>query len=49
MILVHLRGGYGREEIFCHYPRLPLDGIEAVIAWAEKNLGPNWRELKAEV
>jgi uncharacterized protein (DUF433 family) len=48
MILVHLRDGYSREEIFRHYPRLPLDGIEAVIAWAEQNLGPNWREEKAE-
>lgn len=44
MILVYLRAGCSREEIFTDYPRLPLDGIEAVIAWAEQNLGPNWRE-----
>jgi uncharacterized protein (DUF433 family) len=48
MILVHLRAGYSREEIFRHYPRLPLDGIEAVIAWAEQNLGPDWRHEKVE-
>jgi uncharacterized protein (DUF433 family) len=48
MILVHLRGGYSRFEIFRNYPSLPLDGIEAVIAWAEVNLGPNWQEQKAE-
>ena len=48
MILVHLRAGYSREETFRHYPRLPLDGIEAVVAWAEQNLGPNWRVEKAE-
>ena len=44
MILVHLRANYSRVEIFRHYPRLPLDGIEAAIAWAEQNLGPEWRE-----
>jgi uncharacterized protein (DUF433 family) len=41
MILVHLRAGYGREDIFNNYPSLPLDGIEAAIAWAEENLGPD--------
>jgi uncharacterized protein (DUF433 family) len=44
MILVHLRGGCSRFEIFRNYPSLPLDGIEAVTAWAEANLGPNWRD-----
>ncbi len=44
MILIHVRGGYSREEIFRHYPRLPLDGIEACVAWAEREIGPNWRE-----
>jgi uncharacterized protein (DUF433 family) len=46
MILVHLRAEYSREEIFRHYPRLPLDGIEAAIAWAEQNIGPDWRNQK---
>jgi uncharacterized protein (DUF433 family) len=44
MILVYLREGCSRQEIFSDYPSLPLDGIEAVIAWAEQHLGPNWRE-----
>jgi uncharacterized protein (DUF433 family) len=48
MILIHLRAGYSRQEIFCDYPSLPLDGIEAVIAWAEENIGPNWREVPVE-
>jgi uncharacterized protein (DUF433 family) len=47
MILVHLRAGYSREEIFESYPGLPLDGIEAAIAWADRSLGPHWREQKA--
>ena len=44
MILVHLRAGYSRADIFNHYPTLPLDGIEAAIAWAERMIGPDWRE-----
>lgn len=47
VILLYLRAGCSREEIFADYPGLPLDGIEAVIAWAEKNLGHDWREQKA--
>jgi uncharacterized protein (DUF433 family) len=48
VILVHLRAGYSRREIFENYPSLPLDGIEASIAWAEKTLGPNWRDQPAQ-
>ena len=48
MILIHLKAGYSRQEIFCDYPSRPLDGIEAVIAWAEENIGPNWREVPVE-
>jgi uncharacterized protein (DUF433 family) len=44
MILAYLRAGYSRKDIFNDYPRLPLDGIEAAIAWAEQNLGPDRRE-----
>ncbi|HEY1931570.1 MAG TPA: DUF433 domain-containing protein [Acetobacteraceae bacterium] len=47
-ILVYLRGGSSRVEIFSDFPRLPLDGIEAAIAWAEQNIGPNWRNAPAE-
>ena len=38
-----LRAGESRYEIFGHYPTLPLDGIEAVEAWAEERFGPDWR------
>ena len=34
-IVAEIRGGAAREEIFHHYPSLPLDGIEAVRHWAE--------------
>jgi uncharacterized protein (DUF433 family) len=43
MILVHVRAGYSRKEIFRHYPSLPLDGIEACVARAEHNPGSDWR------
>jgi uncharacterized protein (DUF433 family) len=48
MILVHLRAGYNRQEIFSDYPTLPLDGIEAATAWAAQNLRPHWRDVPAE-
>jgi uncharacterized protein (DUF433 family) len=35
-IVAEIRGGSTREEIFHHYPSLPLDGIEAVRRWAEE-------------
>lgn len=44
-ILAYLRGGHSRREIFEDYPTLPVDGIEAVIRWAEKTYGPDWREM----
>jgi uncharacterized protein (DUF433 family) len=47
-ILVYLRAACSREEIFADYPSLPLDGIEAVIAWADENLGAEWRKQPAE-
>jgi uncharacterized protein (DUF433 family) len=47
MILIHVRAGYSREDIFNAYPSLPLDGIEASIAWAEQELGDDWREHRA--
>jgi uncharacterized protein (DUF433 family) len=42
IILVHLRAGYSRRDIFDNYPSLPVDGIDAVIAWAEQTIGPDW-------
>jgi uncharacterized protein (DUF433 family) len=49
IILVHLRAGYSRREIFENYPTLPLDGIEAATAWADRTLGANWRSEPAKV
>lgn len=42
-ILGHLRDGSSAEEIFRDYPSLPIDGIEAVIRWAEATYGADWR------
>jgi uncharacterized protein (DUF433 family) len=44
-ILAYLRGGHTRRDIFEDYPTLPVDGIDAVIAWAEATYGPDWREM----
>jgi uncharacterized protein (DUF433 family) len=32
-VLAEVRAGTDRFNIFRHYPSLPLDGIEACIAW----------------
>lgn len=42
-ILAYLRAGSTNREIFEDYPTLPVDGIDAVIRWAEKNYGAEWR------
>lgn len=34
-VLAELRAGSSRAEIFRHYPSMPLDGIEACIAWEQ--------------
>lgn len=34
-VLAELRAGTSRFEIFRHYPSLPLDGIEACLAWEQ--------------
>jgi uncharacterized protein (DUF433 family) len=36
-IVAEIRGGSTRDEIFHHYPSLPLDGIKAVRHWAAEN------------
>ncbi|MDQ6437850.1 DUF433 domain-containing protein [Mesorhizobium sp. LHD-90] len=46
-IVAYLRAGRSSREIFEDYPTLPVDGIDAVIAWAEAELGPDWRALAA--
>jgi uncharacterized protein (DUF433 family) len=42
-ILAYLRAGYLAPEIFADYPSLPVDGIDAVIRWAEETYGTAWR------
>ena len=42
-IIECLRAGESRYEIFGHYPTLPVDGIDAVEAWAKERFGPEWR------
>src|SRR5215470_7837820 len=41
-ILTYLRAGHSSREIFEDYPSLPIDGIDAAIAWAEATYGPDW-------
>ncbi|MFL9826569.1 DUF433 domain-containing protein [Rhodoplanes sp. SY1] len=42
-IVAYLRAGHSAEDVFEDYPSLPLDGIDAVAAWAEATYGPGWR------
>ncbi|WP_035646236.1 DUF433 domain-containing protein [Bradyrhizobium sp. ORS 285] len=42
-ILAYLRAGYPAHDIFADYPSLPIDGIDAVIRWAEATYGAEWR------
>lgn len=42
-IIAYLRAGHSHREIFEDYPTLPVDGIDAVVAWAEAELGPDWK------
>jgi uncharacterized protein (DUF433 family) len=41
-IVAYLRAGYSAQEIFADYPSLPVDGIDAVIGWAEATYGADW-------
>lgn len=43
-IVVYLRDGYTKEQIFEDFPTLPLDGISAVENWAETQYGPDWKD-----
>lgn len=45
-IVAYLRAGRTAREIFEDYPTLPLDGIEAVAAWAKEELGADWRSAR---
>lgn len=38
-VLAELKAGKSRTEIFRIYPSLPLDGIEACLAWSRESHG----------
>jgi uncharacterized protein (DUF433 family) len=42
-IVAYLRAGRSNRETFEDYPTLPVDGIDAVIAWADEELGADWQ------
>jgi uncharacterized protein (DUF433 family) len=48
-IVAYLRAGYSPREIFTDYPSLPVDGIDAVIRWAEATYGADWRSADLAV
>jgi uncharacterized protein (DUF433 family) len=43
-VIAYLRAGYTHKQIFEDFPTLPVDGIDAVIAWAEEQFGRDWME-----
>jgi uncharacterized protein (DUF433 family) len=42
-VMSDLRSEHTPDEICAHYPGLTVDGIDAVVRWAEKTYGPKWR------
>lgn len=46
-VMAYLRGGYDARQIFEDYPSLPVDGIDAVIRWADATYGANWQTAPA--
>ncbi len=46
-ILSYLRTDSPPEEIFRDYPSLPVDGIDAVVRWAEATYGADWKSANA--
>jgi uncharacterized protein (DUF433 family) len=45
IVVAYLRAGHTKTEIFEDYPTLPVDGIDAVIDWADRELGEGWRDV----
>ena len=45
-IVAYLRAGHSPQDIFNDYPSLPIDGIDAVIRWAEATYGAGWRSAE---
>jgi uncharacterized protein (DUF433 family) len=48
-ILSYLRSECPAEEIFRDYPSLPVDGLDAVVRWAETTYGPEWKSADVPV
>lgn len=46
-IMAYLQEGRSRLEIFEDYPTLPVDGIDAVIAWATERHGDDWKRISS--
>ncbi len=46
-IVAYLRAGRSDQDIFEDYPTLPVDGIKAVRAWAEDELGERFAGIAA--
>ena len=46
-IVAYLRTGRSSREIFEDHPTLPVDAIDAVVRWADGELGPGWRQPNA--
>jgi uncharacterized protein (DUF433 family) len=46
-IVAYVRAGHTPEEIHSDFPTLPADGIDAVIEWADRELGDAWRSTEA--
>jgi uncharacterized protein (DUF433 family) len=46
-VVAYLRAGYTNKQIFEDFPTLPVDGIEAVVKWAEEEMGSDWRTKAA--
>lgn len=42
-VLSYLQHGSSAEDIFRDYPSLPVDGVDAVIRWAEATYGVDWK------
>lgn len=41
-VVAYLRAGYSHKQIFEDFPTLPVDGIDAVVTWAEVEIGADW-------
>lgn len=41
-VIAYLQAGHSHKQIFEDFPTLPVDGIDAVIAWADAAFGADW-------